>query len=87
MKPSKLLFTDPLTMKKSLTITMMVISFLLFIASVILHFVGVLADWKIGIMILFPCGMFFGAYHQKRVKISFSGLELENDNVDKCKTS
>ena len=80
---NKMCLTDPITHKSSITITLLFISFALFIASVILHFLGIVADWKIGIMLLFPCGMFFAAYHHKRVKISFTGIEVTSDRPNK----
>ena len=78
----KLCLKDPITRKKSITVTLMLLTYALFIASVILHFCGIVEDWKVGIMILFPTGMFFAAYHHKRVKISFTGIEVTKEKDD-----
>lgn len=75
----RLLFTDPITKKKSFTLTALTWSFLLFIACVVCFLAGVAQDYRISMVSLFAVGMFGAAYQQKRIKLGFSGVEIEHD--------
>ncbi len=74
----RFLFRDPMTRKKSLTVTCLVWSFLLYLCAVILYLAGY-GDLKITLIALFAVGVFYAGYRQKRVRISFTGVEIESD--------
>lgn len=75
----RLLFTDPITKKKSFTLTALAWSFLLFLICMIFLLIGKIQDFRVAVVALFAVAMFAAAYHQKRVKLGFTGVEIEND--------
>lgn len=73
-----MLFTDTMTGRKSLTVTLLIWSFVLYLATVVAYLAGA-GNLKITMIALFGVGIFFAGYRQKRLKLSFSGVEIEHD--------
>jgi hypothetical protein len=75
---NRLLITDPLTRKKSLTVSMLIWSFVVYMVAVGFYLAGK-GDLKVVMVSLFGVGIFFAGYRQKRLKLSFTGMEIEQD--------
>ena len=73
---------DPITMKPSITVTLIVICGILFMIGFIFAIFSQIS-WKTMATPLLPFGLVFGAYQQKRVKIGFSGVEISGCNEQK----
>lgn len=72
---------DPVTLKPSITVTLIVIFGLLFMIGFMFAIFSQIS-WKIMATPLLPFGLVFGAYQQKRVKIGFTGVEISGGNND-----
>ncbi len=74
----KLMFRDPMTGKKSLTVTLLLWAFAVYLISVGFY-LGGRGDLKIALITLFAVGIFYAGYRQKRIRLSFTGVEIEQD--------
>lgn len=71
-----LLVRDPITRKKSITCTMLVLVFLLTFAAHIFYLIRPF-EHKVLYSFLFFFGLIFAAYIQKRIRISLTGVEVD----------
>ncbi|HEX5033355.1 MAG TPA: hypothetical protein VFW62_02640 [bacterium] len=70
------LFKDPKTRRKSFTVTMMVYSFVAMTACQVLLMTRQLTDIKVGFLSFMIWATTLALYHQKRVKVDLSGVEV-----------
>lgn len=82
---------DPRTSKKSITVTMLVITFLLAVASVVVNLYNLWADKTVEPSLVWACvgfiAPFAGIYFNKRLKATSTGVSFESDHPETTQPS